>query len=464
MKITKENFNVKYFTINKLFGQNNVNLDFSNSVNIYVGENGIGKTTILNILYYTLSLKLNKLQKINFESIELVFFNGEKIHLEKKWMNNRNKYHDLIIRDINRYIPGREREILISLYNEGNESEFMSYIHHLRVQRKIPLRFLRSIENIIEESDGDFLFGEDYEDHINEIEKFKAVINKYIKEEIFYFPTYRRIEQDLKNLGVNSINERIDNYENNEIIKFGMDDVKKVFANLEEEIKNFSLEGYSRISGQMITHLVQSQNVTKDMKEKIKKTEFLEIVLERIGESLPDQDKITIRELIKSEKIFKENQDSYNPLIFFLFNLIKIYEGQKDKDEAIKEFSKICNRYLVNKEVKYDESAVSISIVDKRLKKPIELINLSSGEKQIISLFTKIYLTSQENFIILFDEPELSLSIEWQEKLLPDIINSEKCKFLFAVTHSPFVFNNSLDKFATSMELFIEEVDYNEEN
>jgi hypothetical protein len=45
----------------------------------------------------------------------------------------------------------------------------------------------------------------------------------------------------------------------------------------------------------------------------------------------------------------------------------------------------------------------------------------------------------------------LSLSIFWQENLLPDIIDSGKCEFLFAVTHSPFIFNNKLDKYATSL-------------
>ena len=76
----------------------------------------------------------------------------------------------------------------------------------------------------------------------------------------------------------------------------------------------------------------------------------------------------------------------------------------------------------------------------------VELAQLSSGEKQIVSLFSKIYLEPNDKFIVLFDEPELSLSIFWQKKLLPDIIKSERCDFLLAVTHSPFIFENELNK------------------
>ena len=73
-----------------------------------------------------------------------------------------------------------------------------------------------------------------------------------------------------------------------------------------------------------------------------------------------------------------------------------------------------------------------------------------------MSLFSKIYLEEHKSITVLFDEPELSLSIEWQKQLLPDIISSEKCKFLLAVTHSPFIFKNELDKYAVGMNIFID--------
>ena len=85
----------------------------------------------------------------------------------------------------------------------------------------------------------------------------------------------------------------------------------------------------------------------------------------------------------------------------------------------------------------------------------IDIKYLSSGEKQIVSIFSKIYLEDCNNFILLFDEPELSLSIEWQEMLLLDVLKSGKCDLLLAATHSPFIFNNELDKTAVDLYTFI---------
>ena len=76
---------------------------------------------------------------------------------------------------------------------------------------------------------------------------------------------------------------------------------------------------------------------------------------------------------------------------------------------------------------------------------------MSSGEKQIISVFAKLILNYQRKYLILIDEPELSLSIEWQRKFLPDIVNTTSCHQLLAITHSPFIFENELDSYATDM-------------
>lgn len=47
--------NLEYVKIIGLFGLHNVELKFTKQVNIYVGENGLGKTTILNCVYYILN-------------------------------------------------------------------------------------------------------------------------------------------------------------------------------------------------------------------------------------------------------------------------------------------------------------------------------------------------------------------------------------------------------------------------
>lgn len=86
----------------------------------------------------------------------------------------------------------------------------------------------------------------------------------------------------------------------------------------------------------------------------------------------------------------------------------------------------------------------------------IELSKLSSGEKQIVSLFSKLYLENEKDSILIIDEPELSISMKWQRMLLPDIMRSENCKLLLTVTHSPFIFENEFDADAKDMRACID--------
>ena len=55
--------------IKKLWG--NVDLDFKcdKQYNFLIGENGTGKTTVINLIAATLLVDFNKLDKIDFESI-----------------------------------------------------------------------------------------------------------------------------------------------------------------------------------------------------------------------------------------------------------------------------------------------------------------------------------------------------------------------------------------------------------
>lgn len=41
--------NLEYMKIYGLFGQKNIYIDFHEKINIFIGENGLGKTTILSL-------------------------------------------------------------------------------------------------------------------------------------------------------------------------------------------------------------------------------------------------------------------------------------------------------------------------------------------------------------------------------------------------------------------------------
>ena len=60
--------NLEYIGIFGLFDRYDIEIPFDQQVNIFIGENGLGKTTILNCIYYVLEKKFLKLADIQFSN------------------------------------------------------------------------------------------------------------------------------------------------------------------------------------------------------------------------------------------------------------------------------------------------------------------------------------------------------------------------------------------------------------
>ena len=61
----------KFIRINKLFGKYDNEIDLSSRGIIFIGENGVGKTTIMRILQALMNFNFSELIKYDFESIEI---------------------------------------------------------------------------------------------------------------------------------------------------------------------------------------------------------------------------------------------------------------------------------------------------------------------------------------------------------------------------------------------------------
>jgi len=289
-------------------------------------------------------------------------------------------------------------------------------------------------------------------DTSNSCNEFQEIIGNNFTFKLLFFPTYRRIEEDLSNLGYDDIEVK---NRQDKLIQFGMEDVKNNFKKIQSEIKDTAFKLFSQVTGEMLTQFIEGVHVTQEMTDSIK-PDILDIILSRVGKNnISQTEQNKIKDMVLSGEI---KDTKYDDLVYFLSKLMSLYKQQQKIDESIKKFAEVCNKYLrPKKEIVYNESTADIYIKQNRDNKQVQLKQLSSGEKQIISLFSKIYLESTEDFMLIIDEPELSLSVEWQEMLLPDIINSGKCKLLVAATHSPYIFNNELDHCAYALNEFMTE-------
>lgn len=70
----------------------------------------------------------------------------------------------------------------------------------------------------------------------------------------------------------------------------------------------------------------------------------------------------------------------------------------------------------------------------------ISLEQLSSGEKQLLLILFKVFLMDEQPYILLMDEPEISLHVGWQQQLVSVIREiNPNCQVILA-THSPSIF------------------------
>lgn len=75
-------------------------------------------------------------------------------------------------------------------------------------------------------------------------------------------------------------------------------------------------------------------------------------------------------------------------------------------------------------------------------KADIQLEQLSSGEKQMLLILTTVFLQEEKPNILLMDEPEISLHITWQDRLVGMIRQLNPNCQLILTTHSPNIFAN----------------------
>ena len=72
---------------------------------------------------------------------------------------------------------------------------------------------------------------------------------------------------------------------------------------------------------------------------------------------------------------------------------------------------------------------------------------LSSGEKQLLTILMTVLLEDGDNTLLLMDEPEVSLHIEWQQELIDTILLLNPNVQIILSTHSPaIIMNGWMDK------------------
>lgn len=449
---------VRRFRLRGLHGYKDLSIDCTNAASIVLAENGIGKTTLLNTMYALLSGRISRLASLDFDSAVLEFNGDIKIEFsrEQAFKPFDAAISDKLLRkspaqDLLSYVSPADIEVLLKSYMAGGaRAELRRHPILQRIFRVSPWDYDEIFQKL------DILKRHMY--NAPYIEEFKKKVSNAMGNiNVLYLPTYRRIEATFDDFSLRQASPRRpgvqeDDAETDQLIYFGLSDVEEKLAMMTSFIQQSMFEAYSRLSGSMLDVLLGMRQLELP-NERPLDLEHVRVMLGRLGKSR----NLTDKELENALTSTDVHSAGYRPLTYFLRQLLTSYEASRPQELALEEFVKTINGYFetaeTDKRLRFDKEKLKVDIWHDALEKALPFGSLSSGEKQVVSVFSRLILDADQHYLILIDEPELSLSIEWQRIFLPDILETKSCHQLIAITHSPFVFENELDQFVRNIQV-----------
>jgi Predicted ATPases len=439
-----ESFPITKFSVFSLLGDKNYTLTISSEASIIVGPNGAGKSNFLNIFYLVLSRQWARLSDYSFERISIETNNFD-IEFDKDDLLEVTSY----IGDSPRY-----KELYNYLIENNAFGTFVSSesipVRDKRIYSemfKIPTMGITSFHSRLREE----------VDHAKNFIALESLIERLDLGLIIFMPTYRRIEKDLRNFlpetaalqrepgEVASPPSKPRAYI--EVIGAGMRDVRRLIESKIHSIAIAKQRTTEKAAQEYILDIVRgsissfSLNRLKNINE-----ESLLSFIETLDNSIfrkPDKTRLKSQILGLRNRTKKAPKAEERYLGLYVEKLLQAQEQIDALEEPLRKLTELANTYIGSDKV-FDFVSSSKFRSHRNGEDELDLEALSSGEKQILAMFSYLLLSDNNKCILIVDEPELSLSVPWQKTLLPDILATGNCAHIFAVTHSPFIFSNRL--------------------
>lgn len=450
---------IQRVVIRQLHDNKDVELRLKSRHCVLIGPNGTGKSTALQIIAYALGRQWRQLADLHFTAVEFTFDNGATISLTREDCDIFGKL-------------SKRSQYRFSTFSSAVEIELYNKILSTSSRSAADLQTIASTYDLspaeIQRIERQLLTEPRHKDAQKRVRAFADALDEQQQPPIVYLPTYRRIELELKKLlqdvpepyrksaGVRYAEVKDDDFMT-EIIRFGMDDINAQIADFESSTRDMARNLFNKMMASYIKEMANSEVLSvTELRDLQINREQIDVTLSRIEEGLLEQnEKAKISDIIMElvEGRAGGHPPFYKKWLAHFFS--KLYWVNKEIEEVEKPFRSLIttlNRYLKPKTVSYDIESYHFSVNDE-YENELSLTDLSSGEKQIVSMMSELFFKTQE-FSIMIDEPELSLSVPWQVSFLEDVSRSPNCRQIFAVTHSPFIYDNSFSDYVVDFSRF----------
>lgn len=420
--------------IKNLFGRFDYELEFKKQgVTIITGPNGYGKSTILKIIEALSNGRLEYFFSLDFKCIEIELKdNVNKIRIEKSIVDK----NEMPVLNINgeSFLYSLICNNKIKKYNEEFiRNNLTSYNYKSKIKYLTDTKCVYEYGYGLEDEDEDESIDIGVRKLFNKRDKlnqYVATVN-YIRNSIgkIHFIKEQRLmrKADYSNI---RHNERI------------VDTIAELPKKLTDLINNISSE-YSSIANRLDSTY---PNRLFDMEKGIKDEEEFNQSMDEMNGKFDKLNKYDISEIKSSNSLkFKEEHSKALKIYFDDFN--KKYKVYEDFIRKLDLFTDIINARLSFKKIKISrEDGIKVVNSDNEEKK-IELTQLSSGEKQEIVLFYELIFETDDELVILIDEPEISLHIVWQQMFMDDLLKIVEYKRINVIvaTHSASIISNHWD-------------------
>lgn len=458
--------------IEDLFEENNnYIIDFIEGANCIYGDNGTGKTSIINLIVSSLKCDLSRLKVLPFGNITLYTAKTGQVRA-KKFLNVERKQPSVKNGNfesgyIRLEVTNDSEPLTIPYYNQFQapwdeiDSSIMSKLDLLKnhISSELTLTHVPLLR--IHDSE---IFGETGHDDYLQMALRKKKINQNQISEIMD-PSFRVISSIQS-----QFTEEI-NYRRKEITS-SLESLKSRI--IEKVMIDQKLITQSKSALRSVSKVMNSQDNIIDTNSYFKKLKDANIdvpedkvkehfmLWSQLGskcrEEYNDLQNYKNDGNVKDSEVLRKSREKFNNTYMTLFSITNIYdrflsivddvENMQNKKEQIwkifTDYENEVNSYIGNyKSFKLTEDG---DFIIKSNNRRIKLQDLSSGEKHIITILGRATLSNKNGAVFVADEPELSLHLDWQRKILNSIKKLSPLSQIIVATHSPAIFTKGINQ------------------